>query len=711
MVVKDDAFDSNCITPGTAFMERLSAHLQYFVRSKIRDDADWQNIKVIFSGAEVVGEGEHKIMSYLRNQRMQPDYDPNLRHCLYGLDADLIMLSLVTHEHHIALLREEVVFGPPKEGLKRKALVKPDEFNFLHISLLREYLELEFRNDTMPFKWDLERAIDDWVFICFLVGNDFLPPNPAIDIGEGGLNTLIDAYKTLLPRLGGYITHWGTVNVKRFRALLGFVANTESRVFVKRAEENAKWAEKSAKYNRMHTNNFSSSNSNASGSDKVSRLPLSQALTALESGMSPSPSPSTSSTASSAFAPTPSANSNRRQKGAGMVVETNDKATAPKTFGFVNGVFCAIDEDGNPLPESDDDDANEDDSDDAAPESDTNDDNGDGEPAKGKGSKGKKLATIPDSDDEADADADDEDNSDESDDAASSSKAAKAADARLRKYNEKMFAQLRASGIDVDEENSSEAELRLAELTSGDVNVTNYYRRKFPEFYADSAENAALPDEARARSLAGHINHLCEAYFEGLMWCLKYYYSGVQSWRWHYPYRYAPLASSLVKVDLTTVRLNFDIGTPFTPLEQLMYVQIALFEIRSFNISFASLLLISLAVSFCEIFIETSLIYMSKYPSFCSPPQGCAAPRLSQAAAARVAQLHDGPAQRSQGLLPGRVRGRHGRLPQPVGGRHADPLHRRDAPADGHPQRPRRPALEPGAQPQPQRAGRLAVRV
>ena len=104
------AFDSNCITPGTDFMGRVSSTIKYFIRKKIKEDPLWRNLKVIFSGQEVPGEGEHKIMQHIREMRNQPSYQPNQRHCMYGQDADLIMLGLVSHEPHFTLLREIVDF-------------------------------------------------------------------------------------------------------------------------------------------------------------------------------------------------------------------------------------------------------------------------------------------------------------------------------------------------------------------------------------------------------------------------------------------------------------------------------------------------------------------------------------------------------------------------------------------------------------------------
>ena len=100
---------------GTEFMAKLSVQLRYFVNKKVSEDTDWQGCDIVLSGHEVPGEGEHKIMEYIRTEKAQPDYDHNVRHCLYGLDADLIMLGLLSHDPHFCLLREEVTFGPSKK--------------------------------------------------------------------------------------------------------------------------------------------------------------------------------------------------------------------------------------------------------------------------------------------------------------------------------------------------------------------------------------------------------------------------------------------------------------------------------------------------------------------------------------------------------------------------------------------------------------------
>ncbi|CAN0438380.1 unnamed protein product, partial [Scytosiphon promiscuus] len=42
---------------------------RYFVQKKITEDPLWKALKVTFSGHEVPGEGEHKIMAYIRDER------------------------------------------------------------------------------------------------------------------------------------------------------------------------------------------------------------------------------------------------------------------------------------------------------------------------------------------------------------------------------------------------------------------------------------------------------------------------------------------------------------------------------------------------------------------------------------------------------------------------------------------------------------------
>ncbi|XP_063223399.1 5'-3' exoribonuclease 1 isoform X2 [Bacillus rossius redtenbacheri] len=212
----EERFDSNCITPGTVFMARLHEQLKNFIAFKISTDRLWRNCKVILSGHETPGEGEHKIMDYIRYMKSRPDYDPNTRHCLYGLDADLIMLGLCTHEPHFALLREEVKFG--KQNQKRISTPEEASFYLLHLSLLREYLEMEFGElkEKLPFEFNLENIIDDWVLMGFLVGNDFIPHLPLMHIHEGALPILYKAYINVLPSLNGYLNEGGTLNLQGF---------------------------------------------------------------------------------------------------------------------------------------------------------------------------------------------------------------------------------------------------------------------------------------------------------------------------------------------------------------------------------------------------------------------------------------------------------------------------------------------------------------
>ncbi len=230
---KEDAFDSNCITPGTEFMARLTQHLKYFINKKVSEDVDWQGVEVVLSGHEVPGEGEHKIMEYIRQAKSQPGYDPNRRHCLYGLDADLIMLGLLSHDPHFCLLREEVTFG--RQNQKKSKELEHQNFYLMHLCIVREYLELEFQDLKRPggleFEFDLERIIDDFILMAFFVGNDFLPNLPHLHINEGALALMFSVYKVVLPKANGYINEGGVINLERLELLLDELSNIEYRIF------------------------------------------------------------------------------------------------------------------------------------------------------------------------------------------------------------------------------------------------------------------------------------------------------------------------------------------------------------------------------------------------------------------------------------------------------------------------------------------------
>ena len=88
----------------------------------------------------------------------------------------------------------------------------------------------------MPFGFDFERIVDDFVFLCFLVGNDFLPHLPSLKIREGALDALIVIYKNLLPALDGYLTKRGKINFSNVDVLMRDIAKLEEHVFVEQHE-------------------------------------------------------------------------------------------------------------------------------------------------------------------------------------------------------------------------------------------------------------------------------------------------------------------------------------------------------------------------------------------------------------------------------------------------------------------------------------------
>ncbi|KAG5511757.1 hypothetical protein GH5_08067 [Leishmania sp. Ghana 2012 LV757] len=264
-----DVFDSNCITPGTPFMVRVSKAFQYFITMKLSTDPAWQGCEVIFSGHDCPGEGEHKIVDFIRRRKMQPNYDPNETHCMYGLDADLVMLALATHEPHFVLLREVVTFGPgsrkererqeedeAKGLVKDKAYHKADEFVLLHINVFRDYLQLEVKGCLAKAKSsasvDFERVIDDFVFMCFFIGNDFLPTLPTIGINDGSIPVILRLYVDNLLSKNKYLTHKGEIDWRNAEVWLNEVGKLEFETLRRRQQEEAEYQKNRARRDPTH---------------------------------------------------------------------------------------------------------------------------------------------------------------------------------------------------------------------------------------------------------------------------------------------------------------------------------------------------------------------------------------------------------------------------------------------------------------------------
>ena len=510
-IVVKKAFDSNSITPGTPFMEILAASLRYWCAYKLNTDPAWAKMKVIISDATVPGEGEHKIMNFVRSQRNSPEHDPNTRHVIYGLDADLIMLGLATHEPHFRVLREDVFFQDSKARMCRicgqkgheerncKGDVKEkngehDEkdqahplkpFIWLHVSILREYLAVELNVPGIDFKWDLERAIDDWVFMCFFVGNDFLPHLPALEIRENGLDTLTAIWKDNLPVMGGYMTKDGHVDLDRAQFILSGLAKQEDAIFRRRkeTEDRREAGFKRRKLQQQQQGNGRGGRGGQDGPRSRNRAPESNG---------PPPGMNLFPVAS---IPKPVITHD-------MVVNrqaldqanTANKSAASVLKSQLQGLMAQA------------------------------------QPATPEASEPK-----------------DED------------KEVKSPPSALGKRKADL----------IEESGSSTPDARIDATTqpSSEDDASTDTVKLWEEGYADRYYEQKFKVDAKDIAFRHKV---ARAYVEGLAWVLMYYFQGCPSWEWFYPYHYAPFASDFV--DMGKMTISFEKGRISRPFEQLMSV-------------------------------------------------------------------------------------------------------------------------------------------
>lgn len=463
-------FDSNCITPGTPFMDLVARSLRYYIHERINSEPAWQQINVILSDASVPGEGEHKIVDYIRKQRLELNYDPNQQNVIYGLDADLIMLSMATHESRFHVLREDVFaedknrssscFNCGKPGHiadkcpgrvsgetfenKVVTLSAPKPFIFLQVTILREYLEAELKpQKPVPFVFNLERAIDDWIFLCFFVGNDFLPHLPSLELREGAIDILLKIYKDLQGQLGGYICDGGKVDLKRAQMIMQSLAKVEPTIFEKRQLKEERRIEN---INRRK----------AEEQANESRYPDTRKRHQEFEDVEP------------------------EQKKLCPVIEI----VTPQSLGQSNRDII-------------------------------------------------EQQRI------------------------------------IREKNIEAARALKANLLDDSPSlsNSSSVSLALSGVSNdpeAPVDIVKLWEPGARERYYVSKFNIK-PEEVDE-----FAKKVVQSYVEGFCWVLAYYYRGCPSWKWFYPYHYAPFAADLVEI--ADLKIEFDQGTPFRPFDQLMAV-------------------------------------------------------------------------------------------------------------------------------------------
>lgn len=176
-------WDSNAITPGTAFMYDLDSYLKNHYKSHT------QPFEVVVSGPFEQGEGEHKIIHYIKNTIGRETENEIIEPCrykdvIYGLDADLIMLALTCAKSNIFLMRESQQFGG-----KQTNLSDIPTFQYVNMDVMRRHVSM------FLYQQEDEQYMLDYVFICFLLGNDFLPHPFVMSIRHGGVDQLCEAYR------------------------------------------------------------------------------------------------------------------------------------------------------------------------------------------------------------------------------------------------------------------------------------------------------------------------------------------------------------------------------------------------------------------------------------------------------------------------------------------------------------------------------------
>ena len=214
-------WSNSVISPGTEFMEKLHINLVNHYKNKKT------GIEYIYSSYHTKGEGEHKILQDIKKRKCK-------KSVIYGLDADLIFLSLASNISELYLLREETSIKSDKHNTDGT-----NKFIFVSIDNVKKIINYEISNkiahysdDKKSDRKDDNNYVNDYIFICFLMGNDFLPHPPSIDIRKDGLEMIIDAYCMAYVKIKENILDVSTKDIKvNYKMFLEIIKNLSNREF------------------------------------------------------------------------------------------------------------------------------------------------------------------------------------------------------------------------------------------------------------------------------------------------------------------------------------------------------------------------------------------------------------------------------------------------------------------------------------------------
>ena len=200
-------WDTNAITPGTEFMKKLNTYFKKQIRYNTT------NVDIFFSGSDEYGEGEHKIFTKLQSEPQEHSV------IIHGLDADLIILCLMSHRKNIYLLRET-----PEQNM----FLNIDNLRYAVLKELVHKWEITLQNPSDLYSTEAQDIIESYCVMCSLLGNDFIPHLLTLNLKAGGLERLISftgmTYKTF-----GLLVHDSTINYMALSDILQQISRTEDK--------------------------------------------------------------------------------------------------------------------------------------------------------------------------------------------------------------------------------------------------------------------------------------------------------------------------------------------------------------------------------------------------------------------------------------------------------------------------------------------------